>query len=237
MTIEDRTLLYDIMRSDKLVYWQIFDNQNTKPVLFYDEIFDVERSITLLNKALDSIGSGYCKVTLSKLRRNEKKGGNLRDVNVTYNVKCGKEIKESMQSGSSVNLQYIQEIDNLKRQIIEIKNQHDKEKLIERIEDLENYEEEDEGGLNGITKKLTPHLPLILSKLLGIDIMGSPAPAINGAEIVTEDISTQEDLCNQACMQLLQIDKEAGTHLMMLANLCATNKQMYDLALSQLKTL
>lgn len=249
MTIEDRSLLFDIMREKNNIYWRVMDG-NTE-LFSYDDIFDVEKSISKLNKVLDSSGAGYCKIVLSTKSKAEKgAGGSIKDCNSTYSVKCGREAQGINGASSGNNMQYIQQIDELKREIIEIKNLHSRKELVDRIEALESEEDEEPEGIGAVmTQQLLPHLPALISKILGIDI-SAPVTSLAGHEehqITIEDAVTetheptnldaQKKLCARACGIMLSVDKNAGTHLMMLSQLAKDKPAIYSMALNQLKSL
>lgn len=242
MAIVKKDYLFEIIRRTKKIFWEVKDGN----VLIdnYEELNgDEEKSIMQLDECLTNIESGYATVMLSARTKADKheKPGNLRGVNSMYRVKCGEEVLQRIPEASNNSNS---EIDRLKREIIELKHQHEleniKREFNERIEDLECDDEEEDGIGSVLTKQLTPHIPAIIMSLTGINIAQSPS--LNGNEDSPEEINViniadQKTKCVNAINLLLKIDKNAGDHLMQLSILAQNKPEVYQMALGYLKTL
>lgn len=240
MTIENRQILFDIMRDEKCPYWYFDKHKN----FCYMGVYDMEKSISKLDNHLNSVGAGYEAITISPKSNDEKAGGgaNIKNSNIHYIIKTGK--TTDMQTQSPMDYSYIEKIGMLERKIIENKYEVELDKLRERIAEIESDEVEEEDNSIGaiLQKQLTPHLPMIIAKLCGINIGElTPTTTLSG---YSEEHSINEQLffdeqekCKQACAELLKYDSNAGTHLLMLANLCKNKNETYTFALNYLKGL
>ena len=242
MTIENRQILFDIMRDEQSPYWYFDKHKN----FCYMGVYDMEKSISKLDNHLNSVGAGYEAITISKKSNDEKGAGghNIKNSNIHYIIKTGK--TTDMQTQSPMDYSYIEKIGMLERKIIENKYEVELDKLRERIAEIESedFEEEDNSIGAIIQKQITPHLPMIIAKLCGININEpTPTTILSGMgyseeQQVCEKLFLEEqEKCKQACEELLKHDSYAGTHLLMLADLCKNKNDTYNFALKYLKGL
>lgn len=248
MAIVKRDYLFELMRKQKTPFWEVMDG--TTPVASYeDENVEIENSINELSDCLNNIESGYCTVKVSTRSKSEKAGGgNVKTGSFVYRVKCGEAItgiKESTGGNSAL----LQQIDQLKREMIELKHSQElkdiRREFDDKLADLEN--DSDDNTITGtVMKQIAPHLPNIIGKLTGINIT---APSLNGPETITtteghtatpdeaEELAQQKKKCSAACGLLLSVDKHAGDHLLALGILAKNKPDVYMMALGQLKAL
>lgn len=231
--------LFDQMRKTKSAYWEAYEG-NKLVQKYTAETPDTDESINELDELISAGSSGHIAVKYCDISNMEKAKGNVKShPTYEFRIACG----ETTKVAAAPDMSLMMIIDQLKRDILENKhNQQIKDLRDEMDEKYADYEFENEGGLNGMIKQITPSLPLIIAKITGINI---PTATLSGhEEIIVEDspeISDQEaeqkKKCAQACGLLLYSDKNAGDHLLQLAILSKNKPEVYKMALSYLKTL
>lgn len=249
MAIVKRDYLFELMRKQKTPFWEVMDG--TTPVASYeDENVEMENSINELADCLNNIESGYCTVKVSTRSKSEKAGGgNVKTGSFTYRVKCGEATITGTKENSRGDFALLQQIDQLKREMIELKHSQElkdiRREFDDKLADFEN-ESEDTTITGTVMKQIAPHLPNIIGKLTGINIT---APTLNGPETVSsvenhsatmdeaETIADQKKKCAAACGLLLSVDKHAGDHLLQLGILAKNKPDVYMMALGHLKSL
>jgi len=245
------------LENDELpLWWRVMDGKSLISE-YNEEIPDKKVSIDRLQNLVKNLSGSTIEIAFPKVHPS-KNGGNTKSFEFRIDLleDSNKKIQENPRFTDSDGWKKYYE---LKAQQEAEKSSAVLEKLLSKIESLEarlneeedeDDEEDEEMEESGISGLLKPYLPGIMDRF-GIKATNEQKkePGINGMN-TTEQSASKENNSNQAnedavkiqmnkagqaAMRLLKLDGEAGTHLLLLAEMAEKDIEKYKFALSFLK--
>jgi len=256
--------LLKIIEAEKLIYWKVSDGAGLIDS-YQENKGDADESINKLQECLDNLEGYYDVTLSARNGTETAKGGDVKSAAAQrkFKIKCEASNNSSVPTINGNQQQnsdkYLQEIKNLyqqnsdlQKQLLEAANEKRFADLEKKFNDLkaeyeseEDDDQQDQTGIEGIERILNHPLVMKLSssflaapaddkirKLAGHD---QEEIETQTASFTPEYITDQKKKCSQAAGRLLRCDAEAGSALLLLAELAETKSDIYLMAKNQIK--